>query len=149
MNRDERYKHYDREQQILSKAWKELFNTEDEMVVAQCKVDVLHPPPAFGAMMSEVMTEIGSYIQEAVNEADEGAEIDACLEVASHYMVSVAVKMYQLGNLLSTKLPWSAMTPCGCVSPSDEELEQLLSSPFDLEGEGWLIKGFEHRKEAS
>lgn len=148
LNEAERHAKFDQERDLLSSAWQTLFPMTDEGLVEN-RLNVLHPPPAFGHMMNEVMNEVEQMINQTLNEAGlEGEDrLTAAGDLFGKYMMSIATKVYRLGNYMAVELPWERMTPCGCTSPSDEELEHLLSAPFDLEGKGWVIKGFEHRKE--
>jgi len=54
--------------------------------------------------------------------------------------------MYEIGQHVHDELPYHALVPCACKSLVDDEFEQLLSEPYNLEGDGFLIKDFDTTK---
>lgn len=146
-HRPKRFHKFDEEFALLQNAWSECFvGPEAE---AQSMIDMEHPPPGFAFLVTDIMEEIGENLREQMDEATEAGHdpVKVAVCVLSAYLKHFAIDFYKLGNRMAETLPWEKLSPCGCTSPSDEELADLLSKPFELEGEGWVIKGFETKKE--
>jgi hypothetical protein len=144
-----RFSKFNEEFEVLQGKWAELFSEENKM---EMQFDLHHTPPAFKYLVDGIIDEATEVLnEELVKKAEQGWTEEQQGQFAVQVMQQVirvsAIRCYQLAQALKDELPWEKLSPCGCVYPDDEELSDLLSAPFELEGEGWVIKGFDTRKE--
>jgi hypothetical protein len=136
-----------KEFQLLQRRWMELF-VEHDMADADVEMELHHMPPGIRLLIHDILEQIGDSIQEQISCSSSPEDgLNMMYTSLTSACTTLSARFYRLGAALKDELPYEKMTPCNCTSPSDEELADLLSRPFELEGEGWVIKGFETKKE--
>ena len=136
--------------QLLT-GWNELYDLgTDEATQSSAHQDMYHIPTGMRDAVDSVLEEGVEYINTCLanmhqdGELSEGEEtFDAAMKGMFYVSRMIAWRFFKLGQHVSTKLPYQELTPCPCTTLVDDELAELLSSDFDLEGEGWVIKSFD------
>ena len=150
-NRPVRFDKFEKEFELLKRTWFEMFVEGDDAEV-DGKLELHHPPPGFKQLVDEILDEGTEGLHEMLDKHEANGWTD---EQMSSYSYNVllqlarisAIRFYRMGQALAETMPWDSLTPCGCTAIQDEDLYDLLSAPFELEGEGWVIKDFKTRKE--
>jgi len=143
------------ELKVLRDAWHSLYlvGKTDEEQEYDIDRDTEHGALALAEFIHEIFDEsvekINSEISRAVRE--EGRTPREIYTYATTTLTEVgrlaAYRMFRIGQHVKDKLPFDELSPCACEILYDEDIEALLGIPFDLEGEGWVIKNFKSKKE--
>jgi hypothetical protein len=139
---------YRLEYEALQSKWEELFEN-CPTPEADAILDASHPPPGLGRMIAEVQTELMEKLEALGEEGDDDDTRVMRLFTASMNALSfMTVRFYRLGGAMAWHMPYENMTPCRCTVAHDEELNDLLSEGFPLDGDGWVIQNFVPRRES-
>jgi len=144
------------EAQKLSATWSKLYVVDDpesDETEAKISEDMFHSPPGLRRFVDDVIFEVCASINKRMETSiadgslEPGMEaFDFAMNGFASMMRMVSIRMYEIGQHLHNDLPYHSMVPCRCRSLVDDEIEQLLSGPYHLEGDGFVIVNFDVTK---
>jgi hypothetical protein len=139
----------------LEAAWFELYTSDGpNSSTANDKLedDMDHNPPGLRHFVSDIISEVCSGINVRIDTLVESGELEPgadafnfAINAFASTMRMVTCRMYEIGQYLSDELPYHSLVPCRCKSFASE-VEDFLSAPFKVEGEGFLILNFDKTK---
>ena len=147
----EHFKQVLKESKELDDAWHELFGDPNSKTTEEWEFDMdrelNHPPIALNRLVRDCYGDVINIANKAVaQEREKGATPEELFQVMSSVLINLGIvtsfRMFQVGQHTAMSHPFKTLGQCPCEILFDEDVEKLLSEPYNVEGEGWVILNF-------